>query len=421
MRFMVLGGGLAGVPTAWYLHQSGHEVTLIDRAPALAAEGSHANGAILHAGNAEPWNSPAVVGQLLRWIGREDSPLLLRPGQLPNLAFWGLRFLWHSRAAPYRFGLEVNTRLAVYSRQCMEELAANTGDGWDRAQRGSLKVCRSQRSLDEVLGGVETLRELGVAVEELDRTRVLAHEPALADGADDVLGGVYFPEDQSGDPCQFCRRLGARLEAGGAQVELGTSIQRLERDGARVTAVVTDRGRFTADRFVIATGVDAPQLVAPLGLRLPIRAVKGYAATIPTHGHADAPRLPVIDDDRKVVMAPLGNRLRVAGMAEFAGHDRTIHRHRVDAVVRTALAALPAFAGRVDDAEIEPWACLRPLMVDGRPLIGPTPLENLYLNTGAGHLGWTIAAGAGRLAADLACGQSPEIDPSGLLYERQAN
>lgn len=414
----MIGGGLAGVPTAWYLLQAGHEVVLVDRGDALAAEGSHANGAILHAGNAEPWNSPAVVGQLLRWIGHEDSPLLLRPAQLPGLIGWGLRFLWHSRRRPWQQGMAVNTRLAVYSRQCMDTLAGEIGGGWDQALRGSLKICRTQQSLASAAAFAPQLRELGVDVEVLDRAGVMAREPALAEAGDDVVGGSHFPQDQSGDPCRFCRRLGDRLVAGGGELLLGARVIGLEREGDRIVGVHTDRGRLTGDRYVLAAGADARLLARPVGVHLPIRPVKGYAATLPVGERHGAPRMPIIDDDRKVVMTRLGGRLRVAGMAEFAGHDRSIRQGRVDAVVRNALASFPSYAASVDRAGIEPWACLRPLPVDGRPMIGPTPLRNLFLNAGAGHLGWTIAAGAGRLAADLAAGRSPEIDPAGVTLAR---
>ena len=418
MKFIVIGGGLAGVPTAWYLLQAGHEVVLVDRAEALAAEGSHANGAILHAGNGEPWNSPAVVGQLLRWLGREDSPLLLRPGQLPNLIGWGLRFLWYSRRQPWQEGMTVNTRLAVYSRQQMDALARELGSGWDQARRGSLKICRTQESLATAATLAPRLRELGIEVELLDRAGVLAAEPALVEAGDDIVGASHFPQDQSGDPCRFCRLLGERLIAGGGELVLGARVSHLERDGDRIIGVHTDQGVLRGDRYVLAAGADAPLLAGPVGVHLPIRPVKGYAATLPVGERRGAPHAPIIDDDRKVVMTRLGERLRVAGMAEFAGHDRSIRQGRVDAVVRNALASFPTYAASVDPAAIEPWACLRPLPVDGRPMIGPTPLRNLFLNAGAGHLGWTIAAGAGRLAADLAAGQSPEIDPAGVSLDR---
>lgn len=418
MKFVVIGGGLAGVPTAWYLQQHGHEVTVLDRAERLAGEGSYANGAILHAGNAEPWNSPAVAGQLLRWLGREDSPLLLRARAVPQLLGWGLRFLWHSRRGAYEQSWRANTALAVYSQRCMDDLAAAADGGWDQAHNGSLKVYRDQRSLDEAQRGAAVLGELGVEVRMLDAAGALATEPALRGGGDDIQGAAWFPDDQSGDPHRFCQRLGERFTARGGDLRLGVSVNSLTMSGGRLTGVDTDAGRFEADRYVLAAGADAPLLVRPLGLHLPIRPVKGYSATLPVGDRSGAPQTPIIDHDRKVVFTRLGDRLRVAGMAEFTGFDRRVHDRRVAAVMDTALAGLPEYRAALDYADAEPWACLRPLSADGRPYIGPTPLPNLFLNTGAGHLGWTVAAGAGHMAADMAVGAAPELDPSAFAYGR---
>lgn len=418
MRVLVIGGGVIGTTTAWFLCRDGHDVTLVEREQALAAEGSHANGGMLHASHTEPWNSPAAVGQLLRWLGREDSPLLLRPAQIPRLLFWGLGFLRYSRAHHHARNTQVNARLAVYSLQVLQALRAETGLHYDEAGQGILKIFRNGVELDTALRNSQLMAALGVRFEPLDAAAVVAREAALADIRSSLAGGIYYPDDEIGDARLFTERLGDLATARGLTLRLGETVQRLERDGERITAVVTDRGRLTADVYVLATGAAAPLLARQAGIRLPIRPVKGYSATLDVAGKPGAPTLPIIDDGRKIVMSRLGDRLRIAGTAEFAGYDRAILSHRVEAVVRQGLASFPRLAAAVDPATATPWACLRPMTMDGPPILGQTPLRNLFLNTGPGHLGWTFAAGAGRVVADVVQGREPEISLDGLTLAR---
>lgn len=410
MHVIVIGGGLMGTVTAWYLHEAGCEVTLLERHDALAAEGSFANGGILHAGHADPWNTPAVVGRLLRWIGREESPLLLRPSRLPAMTRWGLGFLRYCSARHHARITADNTRLAVYSRSLMEGLRARAGFDYDAGRLGSMKIFRSVEALRQAAAQAEAIRPHGVHSRVLDGGQVLELEPALAGIREHLAGGVHFPDDESGDACRFVRALGRALAERGARVRVGETLQRLEGDGDGIRGVVTEHGTLTADRYVLAAGVDAPRLARPLGLRLPIEPVKGYSATLAVDDGADVPRVPVIDEQHQVVITRLGDRLRVAGTAEFAGHDRSIRPRRVEIVLRQALSNFPSLAGRIDPESVEPWACLRPVSVDGAPILGESGIPGLYLNVGAGHIGWTLAAAAGRLVADVVTGREPEID-----------
>lgn len=418
MRVLVIGGGVIGTTTAWFLHRDGHEVTVVDRERSLAAEGSFANGGLLHASHTEPWNTPAAVGQLLRWLGREDSPLLLRPAQIPRLVFWGLGFLRYSRPHHHERNTRVNARLAVYSLEAMRALRAATGLHYDERESGVLKIFRAREALDAALHASELMAGLGVSFETLDADGVVAREPALADVRGELAGGLFYPQDEAGDARLFTERLGALAAEQGVTFRLGESVQRLERDGDRLSAAVTDRERLTADAYVLATGAEAPRLARQAGIRLPIRPVKGYSATLDVAGKPGAPELPIIDDGRKIVMSRLGERLRIAGTAEFAGYDREIRSHRVQTVVRQGLASLPRLAANVDVEAATPWACLRPMTVDGPPILGATPLGNLFLNTGPGHLGWTFAAGAARAVADVVQGREPGIALEGLTLER---
>lgn len=415
VKTVVIGGGIAGATTAWYLLRAGHAVTLIDRAPSLAGEGSHANGAMLHAGAAEPWNSPATLAVLLGWAAGGDSPVRVMPRELPGLFGWGGRFLWYSRAAAYRRALERNTRLARYSRQLMPALGAALGGGWDHQARGILRLCRSQPSLARLHRLADRMAALGTRAECLDRAGVVAREPALADTAERIAGGVFFPDDEAGDACAFVQRLGERMEADGLDLRLGTTVETIEQAGGGVAGIVTDRGRVSADCYVLAAGGDAPLLARRLGIELPIRPVKGHSATLTMGATQGLPSIPIIDGDRKIVITRLGRRLRIAGGAEFAGHDRSIPAPRVRRLVEQVLTDFPACREHLRAAPHEAWSCLRPVTVDGPPILGPTPLVNLHLNTGGGHLGWTIAAGCARVVADFVDGRRPEIDVTGLM------
>lgn len=412
VHVIVIGGGLMGTVTAWYLLEAGFEVTLIERHDELATEGSFANGGILHAGHADPWNTPAVVGQLLRWIGREESPLLLRPSRLPGMTRWGLGFLRYSNARHHARVTADNTRLAVYSRSLMASLRERAGLDYDAGRHGSMKIFRSGESLQQAANDAERIRAFGVRSEVLDAERVLQLEPSLAGIRERLAGGVHFPDDESGDACRFVRGLGRALAGRGATLRTGEAVQRIEHGGNGIRGLVTEHETLTADRYVLATGVDAPRLARSLGLRLPIEPVKGYSATLPVDDGTDVPRVPVIDEQHQVVITRLGARLRVAGTAEFAGHDRGIRPRRVEIVLRQALSNFPSLAERIDPERAEPWACLRPVTVDGAPILGESGIPGLYLNVGAGHLGWTLAAATGRLVADIVTGREPEIDVS---------
>lgn len=418
MRVIVVGGGVIGTTTAYYLQAEGHEVVLVDREEQLASEGSFANGGMLHASHTEPWNTPAAIGQLVRWIGREKSPLLLRPSQIPNLVGWGLGFFRYSLPRHHYRNTRVNARLAVYSIDCMRQLRADTGIAYDERTSGILKIFHDPDELAAGETASERVSDLGVRYETLDTTGVINREPTLAPVRDQLAGGIYYPDDEIGDPCLFTRRLGDYLVANGAELRLGESVTAIESRNGKVSGIRTERESIGADAVVLAAGADAVRLARPLGIRLPIRPVKGYSATVDIEDCEGAPETPIIDAARKVVVTALGQRLRVAGTAEFAGLDRTVNDRRVRIVLDQALANFPSLASQIDYHAMEPWACLRPMTMDGPPVIGDTPIGNLYLNTGPGHLGWTFAAGAARVVADRVTGRTPEIDIDGLSYSR---
>ncbi len=418
MRVVVIGGGLVGVTTAWYLLQDGHQVTLLDRASELAAEASHANGAMLHASHTEPWNTPRAIGQFLRWIGREDSPLLLRPREIPRLARWGLGFLRYSRPHHHASNTAVNARLAVYSLQLMRKLEASIDIDYTQRHDGIVKIFRKASELAQAQADTRLMSEAGVRYEMLTPAAVARLEPALSDIAETLSGGIFYPDDASGDARRFCQALGAHAISQGLELKMNATCRALITHQGRLRAIETNSERIEADAFVLATGAEAPRLAQQAGIRLPITPVKGYSATIDIAGQPAAPHLPIIDDEQKVVITPLGDQLRIAGTAEFAGYDTTVRPQRVQTVIDQGLANFPRLAERIDANRIERWACLRPMTMDGPPILGETGVPGLFLNTGAGHLGWTFAAGSGRVVADMITGRSPEIDPTGLTLSR---
>jgi len=414
----VIGGGVIGTTTAYYLHADGHEVVLVDREEQLAAGASFANGGMLHASHTEPWNTPAAIGQLLRWIGREQSPLLLRPSQIPNLIGWGLGFFRYGLPKHHYRNTRINARLAVYSIACMRQLRADTGIAYDEATSGILKIFHDSDELAAGKHASDQVTDLGIEYQMLDTEGVIEREPMLADVRDEIVGGIYYPGDEIGDPCLFTRRLGDLINAQGAELRLGEAVQAINQNNGHISSVTTDQGVIEGDAVVVASGADADRLTRPLGVRLPIRPVKGYSATIDASGCDGLPTTPIIDAGRKVVITALGQRLRIAGTAEFAGFDRGVNDRRVRIVMEQALANFPQLAAQIDQHTLESWACLRPMTVDGPPILGDTPVPGLYLNAGSGHLGWTFAAGAARLVADRVQGRDPGIELEGLTHAR---
>jgi D-amino-acid dehydrogenase len=421
MRTLVLGGGVVGTATAFFLAEDGHEVTLLERRGDVALGTSFANGALIHASLVEPWNVPGIAFTLVRYLGREDAPAVLRLRALPGMVGWGLAFLRNSARARHARHTAINLRLAVYSARVLREVRAATGIAYDHGERGILKLYRDRNALERAATLAAALaREGSLPFAVLDRAGALALEPALAEIGEQIAGGVHFPEDESGDCHLFSRGLAERARGRGIEIRLDTAIERIDAEGGRVTGVLANGERLTADRYVLACGTGSAALGRPLGLRLPICPVKGYSLTAPRGGWNDAPRTPVSDDTLKIGVVPVGERLRIAGSAEFAGDDPSLNERRLEAIWTSATKLYPALARHLDRAAMQPWSGLRPMTPDGPPILGPTRYDNLFLNTGHGHLGWTMACGSARVVADLVSGRRPAIDLDGLTVDRFA-
>jgi len=398
-----------GVTGAWYLARAGHEVTLVDRHAEAGMETSFANGGQVAAGHAEPWARPSVLPKVLRWLGREQAPLLFRPRADLQQWLWALRFAM--QCLPGRF--ERNTRqlagLARYSRECLAELRSETGIEYDRVARGILHFCTEQAEFEALAKHAASMRGLGIVREIKSAAQCHDLEPALRESRARVVGGVYSPQDESGDAHAFTTRLARLAEQKGVRFLRATAVESLETAAGRVSAARAGGERLQAEAFVVSLGSYSARLLAPLGIALPVYPLKGYSVTLALAPEvaARAPTISLTDEAHKLVISRLGTRLRCAGTAELTGFDTSINQGRCAAIVKRLRELFPALA---DAAAAEFWAGLRPATPSNVPVIGRTRVENLYLNTGHGTLGWTLAAGSGRALADLLGGRRPEVD-----------
>lgn len=410
MRVVVLGAGLVGVASAWYLAEAGHEVTVVDRQPGPALETSFANGGQISTSHAEPWANPGVLGQVLRWLGREDSPLLWRLRADPAQWMWGLRFLRQCTSERARDNTVAILRLALYSRSLLKDLRPTLGLEYEQQQRGLLHFYTDEAEFAHAIPQAKLMREYGCDRVVKSAAECLEIEPALAGSTVPVIGGTYTADDESGDAHQFARQMADRAATRGVVFRFDATLERLAVAEGRVTGACLSSGQvLSGDAYVAALGSYTPLMLRSLGLRLPVYPAKGYSATIPISAGDVAPTVSLTDDGRKIVFSRLGRRLRVAGTAEFTGYNTEINMRRCEAIVRRTFEIFP---GVVERQGIEYWAGLRPATPGNVPLVGATRFPNLYLNTGHGTLGWTMACGTGRLLADIVSGRTPDLDPT---------
>lgn len=415
MKIAVLGSGVIGVTSAWYLAQAGFEVEVIDRQPGAAMETSFANAGEISPGYSSPWAAPGIPLKAIKWMFMKHAPLIIQPRMDMAKLRWMAQMLGNCTNAAYAVNKARMVRLAEYSRDCLTELRTGTGIKFDERQQGTLQLFRTQKQLDAAGKDIEVLRAGGVAFELLDAAGCLATEPGLRGSQDRIAGGLRLPGDETGDCFRFTQEL-ARLAAGlGVRFHHDTAITRLNMAGGRVTSVSTTQGEIIADAFVLALGSYSPALVAPLGMRLPVYPVKGYSITMPIIDEARAPVSTVMDETHKIAITRLGNRIRVGGMAELAGFDLTLKAKRKDTLLHSVQ---DLFGGGGDATHATFWTGLRPMTPDGTPIVGRSTVPNLFMNTGHGTLGWTMAAGSGRVLADIVAGRATEIDSADLGFER---
>ncbi len=415
MKVVVLGAGVIGVTSAWYLAQAGHEVTVIDRQPAPALETSFANAGEISPGYASPWAAPGIPVKALKWLFMEHAPLIVQPRPDWAKISWMARMLMNCTAEAYAVNKSRMVRLAEYSRDCLIQLRADTGISYDERTQGTLQLFRTEKQVAAAEKDIAVLKADGVPFEVLDADACVAVEPGLAAARSKIAGGLRLPGDETGDCFKFTQNLARLAEAQGVTFRYGVSIDRLEAEGDRISAVHTSHGRVTADAFVVALGSYSPGLVKEFGIKLPVYPVKGYSITVPVVDEARAPVSTVMDETFKIAITRLGDRIRVGGMAEIAGFDHSLSPRR-QATLTHSVEDL--FGGAGDQGRASFWSGLRPMTPDGTPIVGRSPIANLYLNTGHGTLGWTMAAGSGRVLADILSGRKTEIATADLGYSR---
>jgi D-amino-acid dehydrogenase len=412
MKVLVLGAGLLGTTTAWYLVRAGHDVTVIDRRDGAGLETSFANGGQIAACHAEPWANPDAPLQILRWLRRDDSPLLFRLRMDPAQWLWGARFLAECLPSRTRDNIAQIARLALYSRASLQELRAETGIEYDALARGILHYYTEREEFDRAVAAASIMNEQGLDREAKTVEEAIAIEPALAAARERIVGATYTPSDESGDAHKFTRELARRAEAQGARFLYNHAIEAAGTQGGRVAGIVVRPAggsavTLTADAYVVALASYSPLLTGPIGLYLPVYPAKGYSLTVPVANPALAPTVSLTDDSAKIVISRLGERLRFAGTAELSGYSTDLNPVRCAAIARRAREMFP---GAADYDRATYWAGLRPSTPSNVPLVGRTKFPNLFLNTGHGTLGWTMACGSGRALADIISGRTPEVD-----------
>jgi D-amino-acid dehydrogenase len=415
MKVVVLGAGVVGVTSAYYLARSGHAVTVVDRQPGPALETSFANAGEISPGYASPWAAPGIPRKAVKWLLMRHAPLIVQPMLDASTRRWIAATLRNCTAARYALNKGRMVRLAEYSRDLLIALRAETGIEYDQRSKGTLQLFRTQKQLDGIGKDVAVLAADGVPFEVLDREGCLAVEPGLAAARERIVGGLRLPNDETGDCFKFTNALHRLCEASGVDFRFGVDIGGLRVADGRIAAAETSAGDIEADAFVAALGSYTTAFVAPLGLRLPIYPVKGYSITVPIVDAARAPVSTIMDETYKIAITRLGDRIRVGGMAEIAGFNLDLRQGRKATLVHSVE---DLFGGAGDQSRATFWTGLRPMTPDGTPVIGGTRFPNLYLNSGHGTLGWTMACGSGRVLADLVSGTKPEIETADLALGR---
>ena len=418
MRVLILGSGLAGITSAYYLSKLGCDVTVVDRAAGAGRETSFANGSMITPSLADPWNAPGVFGALIRSLGREDSAILLRAGAIPSLFGWGISFLRNSASKHFERNYLRNVGLVHYSQQVMRDLRESHPLAFDYVDDGTMKIFRDAASFDRGIKIAHWLKQVGIEHRQLDTDGVVRIEPNLAPVADEIVGGIGYPGDETGNARMFCEEMRRVCSEAGVQFRFAENVVEIIRKRKRIQGMRTAKETLTADAYVLAAGSFSSMWGKQLGFDIPVRPAKGYSISVPMHRWEPRPRVPVVDDSLHAALVPVGGVLRVAGTAEFTGYDLSVNPKRIANLVNLFGRVYPKLAERVGDLDVQPWCGLRPLTPDGMPIVGRSPLENLYLNTGHGPLGWSMACGTGRAVADIVTGAPTGIDMSTFALKR---
>ncbi len=407
MKIAIIGAGVIGVSSAYYLRESGHEVTVLEKLKAPGLETSFANGGLLTPSMSDPWNSPGVIWQILKHIGRQDTPLLFRINALGSIGAWGVSFLGYSSKKHFFKNIQKNIALGSLSAKLMQELTDKASLCFDYNKTGTLKFFRNPKELMAASALADYMSQFGVAYEKLNAKQTIEKEPGLAPLGGEIAGGFFYPQDASGDAHQFTENLSTYLASQGVSIRYGSEAL-LKRQGKKVEVFVQGE-KLCVDSVVVACGIYSEPLLRAIGLTLPLRPCKGYSLTLNCDNWECIPHVPVLDNAFHAVATPLGKRLRVAGTAEFAGFNKDLTQSRLQNLLHILAKIYPEGFAKTKQQEIQTWCGLRPMCVDGVPVIGQTSLDNLFVNTGHGHLGWTMCLGSGKILADLLSAKSADL------------
>jgi D-amino-acid dehydrogenase len=414
MKVLVLGAGLAGIPSAYYLARDGHDVTVIDRQSSAAMETSFANGSLLCQGHSYPWASPAAPRIMVKSFFRNDQALRIAPKVDPRMWSWLIKFLCECPRARADKHAATRLRLASYSQDVMREVLNDTQIEFFHTDKGLLYVYRTQHSMDEGLRQMRVLEQAGLKIEVVSAARVAELEPALKPVADKLVGGVYVPSDGTGDARLFTSELARVCAERGVKFMFNTQVLGLNVENNKVLSVSTSKGVMSADAVVVAMGSYSSVLLRKYGVKIDVFPVKGYSMTVPIERPEEAPTMGGLDEDNLLAFSVLGDRLRLTATAEFTGYDMRISPEDFRYMTQAAKDLFPTIG---DYSKAELWCGLRPATPDGNPLFGSTQISNVFLNTGHGSQGWTMSCGSGKVTADLVAGRKPDIDMSGMMYQ----
>jgi D-amino-acid dehydrogenase len=398
MEIIVLGSGVIGLTSAWYLAQAGHEVTVIDRQSRSGEETSFANAGQISYGYSSPWAAPGIPKKAIKWLLQQHAPLKIKPSLSPELYKWASQMLLNCSNKRYQVNKSRMLSLSNYSQECLSLLRKEQQIRYEGRQQGTLQLFRTQQQLDGAQKDMRLLEMSGTKHALLDVNGCIKQEPGLANVANKLTGGLYLPEDETGDCFLFCQQLTELAMQAGVTFMFDTEVQSLVKNGDDICGVLTNRGTFSADSYVVAMGSYSTQMLAPLGIHIPVYPVKGYSLTVPINDSQQAPQSTVMDESYKVAMTRFDDRIRIAGTAELTGFDYSIPEKR-KATIEMVVKDLFPQAGHFEQGEF--WTGLRPMTPDGTPIIGKTHYKNLYTNTGHGTLGWTMACGSAQLLTDV--------------------
>ena len=419
MKVLILGSGVIGVTSAWYLAKSGHDVTVVDRQSSVANETSFANAGQISPGYSAPWAAPGIPIKAMKWLMQELAPLKINIKDLDTeTMLWMTKMVANCNTKDYHINKARMMRVAEYSRDCLRELRKEINIQYDHRTKGTLQVFRTDSQVKGSKKDIEVLKECGVDHKILTADDCLAYEPALKHTISKIVGGLQLPNDETGDCHMFVTELARECENLGVKFVMDTNIEKVNKQGNEIVSVSTSKGELTADAYLMALGSYSTHMLANIGIKVPVYPIKGYSLTLPIEDYSAAPESTIMDETYKVAITRLGDRIRVGGTAEITSYNIALLEKRRKNI-EFSIADLFPHAG--DLAKAEFWTGLRPMTPDGTPILGKTKIDNLFLNTGHGTLGWTMSVGSAKFVSDVINSKTPDIDSTGLSVDRYAH